>query len=115
MLNVGSTAIGPLLVGGSLDVFGSYTLCVRGIALCTAGFAVLSLSMHPPVKPAASGSAAVAAAVGEAELHVLDEGATAVEAEAAKSREGQPVPGAPKRSGITSSLKPKAYAKLQPS
>jgi len=52
-LNVGSTAIGPLLVGASFDVLGSYTLCVRGIAVATAGMALLVLGMRPPVREAA--------------------------------------------------------------
>ena len=49
-LNVGSTAIGPLLVGASFDLLGSYTACVRGISAATAVMAFMCLGMHPPVR-----------------------------------------------------------------
>ena len=51
MLNLGSTAVGPLLVGASYDLLGSYVVCLRAIALCTGLFAFLCLGMHAPPRP----------------------------------------------------------------
>ena len=50
MLNVGSTAIGPLLVGASFDQIGSYHGCIQAIAVLTFATAFACLQMRAPTR-----------------------------------------------------------------
>ena len=53
-LNMASTAVGPLVVGVSYDILGSYRAVVRVIGLCTACFAFAVLGMRVPTRSRAA-------------------------------------------------------------
>ena len=57
-LNMGSTAIGPLMVGSAKDLFGNYSGMLRAISLVTAGYGLLALALTEPKRVARSKGAA---------------------------------------------------------